>query len=105
MVLCVKAKLSEAEKVKAYLTEHALFLEGYRYAKDAAFIYFPVKREFDYDEVSFEERTLAAAPKKEGLKEALKGSFTEEELELLKKSKTDFSFKSHVRPSADRAKR
>ncbi|MBR9692892.1 class I SAM-dependent methyltransferase family protein [Candidatus Woesearchaeota archaeon] len=85
MVLCVKAKLSEAEKVKAYLFEKELFLEGYRYEKDDDYIYFPVKKEFDFD-ISFVQKDLEEAPKKESLKEVLKDALSDEELELLKKS-------------------
>ena len=87
MVLCVKAKLPDAEKVKASLRENGRFLEGYRYDKDESFIYFPVTQEFDSDfDIAFVERALNQAPKKEGLKETLKDVLSDEERELFKTS-------------------
>jgi len=85
MVLCVKAELADAEKVKSFLVEHSLFQEGYAYMKDATHIFFPVIEKFDTRlPLTFVEKELEKSLKKGGLKDALRDVLSEEELAVLK---------------------
>jgi tRNA (guanine37-N1)-methyltransferase len=87
MVLCVKAKLTEAEQVKRHCQEHGLLLDGHRYAKGPDYLLFPVAKRFKapYD-LSFEERELEAVAKKNRLKDRLRKHLSPAELERLKSS-------------------
>jgi tRNA (guanine37-N1)-methyltransferase len=87
MVLCAKVPLQEAEAAKRYLLGHDLLLDGYRYAKGAGYLLLPVSKRFKSPfHISFEERELVKAERKNRLKDRLEGELTPEELERLKSS-------------------
>lgn len=84
MVLCVKVLPENAERVKTRMVAEKLFLEGYSYAKEEGFIYFPTKRRFSSDfPVTFEERELSERKARNTLREQLSGLLTPQEEEHL----------------------
>ncbi len=86
MVLCAKAKLSDAQRVKRELVEHHAGLDGWRSVKDATHIYYPVAKKFPTAHATFVEHDARAVPNKGDLKERLRGALTDEELSRLAKS-------------------
>ncbi len=79
MVLCVKAAMKDAQRVKKLLYERELFDNAYRHAKEEGFILYPVKRRFSMPGVTYVERELEEAPAKGGLKARLSGALTDGE--------------------------
>ncbi len=87
MVLCVKAAMKDAQRVKQHLYGHGLFDRGYRHGKEGGFVLFPVTGRFRSSlPVTFVERELEEAPAKGGLKERLADALTEEERDSLTSS-------------------
>lgn len=87
MVLCAKAALREAERVKQYLREHGYFLDKYSYGKAGNAIYFPVRERFESDlPIQFVNYALEPSRKKQTLKEEVGGLLSEKELAHLKSS-------------------
>lgn len=85
MVLCVKVKKQDAEKVRTHMIKKALFLPGYRYDKDKEFLYFPVHKEFSLSgahenkKITFVECELKETDLQPAWRDAAREILTEEE--------------------------
>ncbi len=80
MVLCARALLRDAERVKRRLQTEGRFHEEYLAEKEGGSIWFPVTERFATTlPIAFEERTLRATKRHGTLKAVLAGTLTEEE--------------------------
>lgn len=83
-MLTIKVPLKDAAKVKEDLQKRGLLLQGYKLAKDADFLYFPIAASFETP-YTLEERDLKPyATQPTTLKDALQGKLPVDVLERLK---------------------
>ena len=88
MIPFVKIPLKDAQKVKKALLEEDAFEQQYHYIKEDGFIYYPINK--NWKKLGLEYETVQKAGKKinkpKSLKKALSSTFSDKELEDLKRS-------------------
>lgn len=81
MVLTVKAKPADAQKVKKLLVSKGVFDQDYKIKREKHYVFLPVKRRIARPKLEYANKRLEKIERKKSLQEVLEKRLTEKELE------------------------